>query len=96
MLSFSKAAAVVVLLIMGPAMYVVSRAHTLSRAFAHVQVGDTAAAVVTTMGKPQDEAQGNVSADSKIEYRYTAWPFPRAWVVGLRDGKVVEKAEVER
>jgi hypothetical protein len=94
--AFAKIAAVAAFLLLGPAMYVVSRAHMLSRAFERVQVGDSAAAVRGTMGRPQDERGGDASPAAKIEYRYSVWPFPRAWVVGVRDGKVVDKAEIER
>jgi hypothetical protein len=65
---------------------------------------------MTAMGKPQEESQRDVASASELqqpsrpdqeettvtEYRYYAWPLPRLWVVGLRDGTVVEKAETER
>ena len=96
MRSVSKLAAVIVLLLLGPAMYMVSRAHSLGLAFARIQPGDSAATVINSMGKPQDETSGTAVAGSRTEYRYIAWPFPRAWIISLRDGKVVDKAEVER
>jgi hypothetical protein len=94
MSSVYKLAAVAALLLIGPAMYVVSRAHSLSYAFSRVGIGDSASAVTASMGKPQSEARTNLHLRAEVEYRYRVWPIPRLWVVGLRDGKVVEKAEV--
>jgi hypothetical protein len=95
---------------MGPAMYVLSREHALAAAFTRVNIGDTTAAVIVVMGKPQEETQRDVASPSELqqpsrpeqeettltEYRYYAWPLPRLWIVGLRDGTVVAKAETER
>jgi hypothetical protein len=91
-----KIAAVVVLVLTGPAMYVASRSHQLTLGYSHVQVGDTTAAVRASMGKPQEEAPGVRSPNTGTEYRYSAWPYPRVWVIAFRDGKVVNKAEVAR
>jgi hypothetical protein len=76
-------------------MYVVSRAHTLSLGFSRVQIGDSVDAVRQAMGRPQEQTQGGSGPDTE-EYRYSARPYPRVWVVGLRAGRVAKKAEVER
>ncbi len=78
------------LILIGPAMYVFSRAHTLTMAFARINVGDTTAQVASVLGKPQTESDG---AAGQVEYRYSAWPLPNVWIVRFGDGKVVEKAE---
>ena len=77
-----------VVVIIGPAMYVFSRAHTLNNAFQHVQVGDTAAQVTAVLGKPGSEVSGT---GGNVEYRYTSWPIPTVWIVRFNAGKVVEK-----
>jgi hypothetical protein len=87
----TKVAVVVVFLLTGPTMYLVSRVHTLTLAFSRVQVGDTRAMVMVTMGRPQREVP---AANGEADYEYSAWPLSRTWVVGLRDGKVVTKAQV--
>jgi hypothetical protein len=110
MISVPKIAAIAVLVTMGPVMYVMSREHALAAAFTRVHIGDTTEAVMVAMGKPQEESQRDVASASELqqpsrpdqeestvtEYRYYAWPLPGMWVVGLRDGTVVEKAETER
>jgi hypothetical protein len=77
-----------VVVVIGPAMYVFSRAHSLTAAFQRVQVGDTPAQVTAVLGKPGSEVDGN---GGSLEYRYTSWPIPTVWVVRFSGGKVVEK-----
>ena len=81
---------VLILLIIGPAMYVFSRAHSLTLAFARINVGDTTDRVAAVLGKPQGESDASAG---HVEYRYSAWPLPIVWIVRFGDGKVVEKLE---
>ena len=89
----SKFAAIVVILLIGPVMYVVSRAHSLTHAFSRINVGDTPAEVTAILGKPTNGVDQN-RGNSDVEYRYSAWPLPKVWVIRFRNGKVVEKTEV--
>jgi len=86
-----KIVAAVAILLMGPVMYVVSRVHTLELGFSRVQVGDSAQIVRAAMGRPQMEVPSPVG---DTDYMYSAKPYPRMWIVGMRDGKVVKKTEV--
>jgi len=90
-----RVALVAAFLLLGPATFVVSRARALGLAYAHVQPGDTAASVVATMGRPQQQA-GADSPGTAMQYVYRAWPWPHQWVVNLRDGKVTGKSEISR
>ncbi len=74
--------------VMGPAMYVFARAHSLNNAFRHVRIGDTAQQVTAVLGKPGSAVSGS---GGSVEYRYTSWPIPTVWIVRLNGGKVVEK-----
>jgi len=78
-----------VVVVIGPAMYVLSRAHSLTTAFQHIQVGDTTEQVIAVLGRPGSEVRGG---SGSLEYRYTSWPIPTVWVVRFNGGKVVEKA----
>jgi hypothetical protein len=82
---------IILLVLIGPVMFVVARSLSLARAFDKVQVGDAAATVKTTMGAPQEEASANLYLHGDTEYRYSIWPVPKLWVVSLKDGKVIEK-----
>src|SRR5262245_53800961 len=84
-------ALIFLLLLIGPVMFVVSRGLSLARAFEKVQVGDSAETLRTTMGAPREEAHSNLYLHGDTEYRYSVWPIPHVWVVGLKDGKVLEK-----
>jgi hypothetical protein len=77
-----------VVVVIGPLMYVFSRAHSLNAAFRRIQVGDTPAQVAAVLGKPGAEVDG---AGGRSEYRYTSWPIPTVWIVRFDGGKVVEK-----
>ncbi len=77
-----------VVVVIGPTMYVFSRAHSLTNALRHIQVGDTAEHVTAVLGKPGSEVSGS---GGSVEYRYTSWPIPTVWIVRLNGGKVVEK-----
>jgi hypothetical protein len=77
-----------VVVVIGPMMYVVSRAHTLTAAMQRVQIGDTPEQVTAVLGKPGSEvSEGGAS----LEYRYTSWPLPAVWTVRFNGGKVVSK-----
>jgi hypothetical protein len=75
--------------VIGPAMYVFSRAHSLTAAFQRIQPGDTPAQVTAVLGRPGSEVDGN---GGSVEYRYHSWPIPTVWIVRFRSGRVVEKA----
>ena len=75
-----------VVVVIGPVMYVVSRAHTLTTAIQRVQVGDTPDQVTALLGKPGSEVS---EGGGTLEYRYTSWPLPGAWTVRFNGGKVV-------
>ena len=77
-----------VVVVIGPLMYVFSRAHSLTAAFRHVQIGDTPEQVIAVLGRPGSEVGG---ATGHLEYRYTSWPIPTVWIVRFNGGKVVEK-----
>jgi hypothetical protein len=92
----TRIGAAVALLLIGPSMYVVSRAHSLELAFSRVRNGDSVTTLAATMGAPQAQGPGDPHLSAEIEYRYWVWPLPRTWVVGLKDGKVVEKMQLKR
>jgi hypothetical protein len=74
--------------VIGPVMYVVSRAHTLTTAIQRVQVGDTPEQVTAVLGKPGSEVS---ESGGSLEYRYSSWPLPTVWTVRFNGGKVVSK-----
>jgi len=77
-----------VVVVIGPLMYVVSRAHTLTAAIQRVQIGDTPEQVTAVLGKPGSEVS---DGGGSLEYRYTSWPLPSVWTVRFNGGKVVSK-----
>lgn len=98
---------IVLLALIGPAMYVFSRSHALDVALARIRPGESTAQVVKALGQPQERlvapvavagphpaAGAPVSAPSsaRVEYRYTVWPLPGAWRVVFENGKVVGTA----
>ncbi len=83
-------ALVLTLLLIGPAMYVFSRAHSLTMAFARINVGDSPGQVASVLGKPQSELNRR---GGELEYRYWSWPIPATWIVRFSNGKVVQKVE---
>lgn len=85
---------VVALVLIGPIMFLGSRGLSLGKGFDRVNVGDTEADVRKKMGPPQTLAHAGLYLHGDTEYRYSSWPFPQLWVVSLKDGKVVEKADV--
>ena len=91
---FAKPALLVLLILIGPLMYAVARMNGLSAAFAKINVGDPASAVLARMGSPQGETHGDRRRRTDVEYRYSVWPLPKVWVVGLKNGQVVEKSEL--
>jgi hypothetical protein len=82
---------IILILVIGPVMYLVARGLALAKGFDKVQVGDTSAVVMTAMGKPAEEARTGLYMQGDTEYRYTVWPLPKVWVVSLKNGKVLEK-----
>jgi hypothetical protein len=88
-LSIGFAAAAVVLV--GPVMYIFSRAHALDANLARISAGETPQQVISALGLPQQKRQLAPPRQGDLEYRYTIWPMSRAWVVRFQDGRVVEK-----
>jgi hypothetical protein len=88
-LSIALAAAAVVLI--GPGMYVFSRAHALDVALARISVGETPQQVISALGEPQQKRELSPPGRGNLEYRYTVWPISKPWVVRFRDGRVIEK-----
>ena len=88
-----KVAAILVLLAIGPVMYVFGRGNSLSRALEQIHVGDTADTVVSKMGRPQEEVHTQLYLRGDTEYRYTSRPLSGEWIVSFQNGKVVEKAQ---
>jgi hypothetical protein len=78
-----------VVVVIGPMMYVVSRAHTLTSAIQRVQIGDTPDQVAAVLGRPANEVSGGAGS---LEYRYTSWPLSTVWTVRFSGGKVVGKS----
>jgi hypothetical protein len=89
----STIAAIILVVLIGPIVYVFARAQALHAGFERVSVGDTALAVRHAMGAPASEVRANLFPDAEIEYRYSVWPFPTVWVVGFTGEKVVNKSE---
>ncbi len=71
-------------------MYVFSRMHSLTMAFARVNIGNTPVEVMRVMGRPQNDSAAT-GVSTAAEYRYSAWPLPQVWVIRFADGKVVSK-----
>jgi hypothetical protein len=82
-------ALIIALVVIGPVMFLFSRALSLARGFERVQVGDSADALKAAMGAPAEEAHSG----PKLQYRYSSWPVPTVYVVTLEDGKVSEKSK---
>jgi hypothetical protein len=89
--TLSIAIAVTAVVLIGPGMYVFSRAHTLDVSLARISVGETRQQVISALGEPQQKRQLAPPGQGNLEYRYTVWPMSNAWVVRFRDGRVVEK-----
>jgi hypothetical protein len=89
-----KIGILVFIVLLGPAMFIVSRGYSLGIALDKINVGDSAETVVATMGQPQSQVRTNLALHGDTEYRYSVWPVPQLWVVSLKDGKVVEKAKM--
>jgi len=91
----STIAAIILVILIGPILYVFARAQALHAGFERVGVGDTALAVRHAMGAPVSEAKANLFPGAEIEYRYWVWPLPTVWVVGFAGDKVVDKSELK-
>ena len=87
-------AAIILAVLIGPILYVFARAQALQAGFDRISVGDTALAVKRAMGAPLREDRANLHLNAEIEYRYSVWPLPTVWVVGLAGDKVVDKSEL--
>lgn len=87
-------AGVILAVLIGPILYVFARAQALHAGFDRISVGDTSLAVKKAMGAPLREERVNLHLHAEIEYRYSVWPLPTTWVVGLSGDKVVEKSEL--
>jgi hypothetical protein len=90
----STIAAIILVVLIGPTVYVFARAQALHAGFERVSVGDTALAVRKAMGAPLTQEKANLYPDAEIEYRYSVWPFPTVWVVAFTGDKVVDKSEL--
>jgi hypothetical protein len=88
-------AAIILVVLIGPILYVFARAQALHAGFERISVGDTALAVKRAMGAPLREERGNPHLHAEVEYRYSVWPLPTTWVVGITGDKVVDKAELQ-
>ena len=81
--------------LLGPTLYVFSRAQALNARFARISIGDPVETVRGVMGPPRSEERVHLYLKAQIEYRYWVWPVPTVWVVGLTDGRVVDKSEMQ-
>jgi hypothetical protein len=81
--------------VLAPVAYVVAREHSLSAGFERIKVGDSAAAVTAAMGDPRSTERANRYLKAELEYQYWVWPVPKLWVVGISNGSVVDKAELQ-
>jgi hypothetical protein len=90
--ALSIALAAIAIVLIGPGMYVFSRAHALDVALARISTGETPQQVISALGEPQQKRPLAPPQQGNLEYRYTIWPMSKAWVVRFRDGRVVEKS----
>lgn len=88
-------AIILVVLLIGPVMFIASRFLSLGKRFENVHVGDSLATVKSTMGTPSSEATTDLYLHGDTEYRYSVTPLPGVWVVSFKDGKVIEKQKVD-
>jgi hypothetical protein len=86
---------IILLVLIGPVMFIIARGLSLAKAFDKIRIGDSAATVTSTMGHPQEQARTGLYLHGDTEYRYWVWPVPKQWVVSLKDGKVIEKDRVD-
>jgi hypothetical protein len=89
-------AIILVVLLIGPAMFITSRFLSLGQRFEKVNIGDSPAAVKSTMGPPSEEASADLYLHGDTEYRYSVTPLPGVWVVSFKDGKVLEKQKLDK
>ena len=88
-------AAIVLAVLIGPILYVFSRAQALHAGFERISVGDTVPVVRKAMGPPAREERVNLHLHAEFEYHYSVWPLPTTWVVGFAGDKVVDKSELQ-
>ena len=88
-------ALILAILLIGPVMFVSSRFLSLGQRFEKVSIGDDAAKVKATLGRPSEEATTGLYLHGDTEYRYSVMPVPGVWVVAFKDGKVIEKQKVD-
>ena len=79
----------IVLVLIGPAMFVIARMRALDVGIASLHAGESPAQVVSVLGEPQQQVRLAPPARADFEYRYRAWPLPRTWEVDFRAGHVV-------
>lgn len=82
----------IALVLVGPAMFLISRTDALDQAFARLRPGETRAQVIALLGAPQRQVRLGPPA-SGLEYWYRVWPLPGVWEVDLRAGRVVGARE---
>ena len=87
------AALAVALVLIGPAMFVFSRAAALDAAFARLRGGQTQAQVRRLLGRPDARIALAAPGGGSLEYQYTLWPLSGAWAVEFRHGRLVAARE---
>ncbi len=80
------AALAVALVLIGPAMFVFSRAAALDAAFARLRGGQTQPQVQRRLGRPDERA---AVGEGTLEYEYRVWPLSGVWAVEFRHGRAV-------
>lgn len=83
------AALAVALVLIGPAMFVFSRAAALDAAFARLRGGQSGAQVRRLLGRPDAEVALAPQGESLREYEYRVWPLSGLWAVEFRHGRAV-------
>ena len=83
----------IALVLVGPAMFLISRTFALDQAFARLQPGQTRAQVLSLLGAPQRQVRLGPPARPGVQYRYRVWPLPGVWEGDLRAGRVVGARE---
>lgn len=79
----------IALVLIGPVMFMLSRAYALDSAFKHIHRGESQSAVQAVMGRPQRQIRHVPPAKVDLEYRYSVWPLSGAWVIEFADGRVI-------
>jgi hypothetical protein len=85
-------AAVLLIVLIGPATYLLSRYRALDAALARIHPGDTPQQVLSILGKPQQEVPLAGADSTAVEFHYRAWPLPGEWLVRFKSDRVVSTA----